>query len=59
MKLQEALDVAYAEMNQAWSDWSYPYDLVGEGYDNWRKAYEKWSDAYEAVSEYERGLNDE
>jgi len=59
MKLQEALDSAYAEMNIAWSDWSYPYELVGEGYDNWRKAYEKWSDAYEAVSEYERGLNDE
>lgn len=57
MKLQEALDSAYAEMNIAWSDWSYPYDCSGKGYDNWRRAYEKWSDAYEAASEHERGLD--
>tara|TARA_R110000822_G_scaffold125047_1_gene259597 strand:+ start:119 stop:295 length:177 start_codon:yes stop_codon:yes gene_type:complete len=56
MKLQKALDAAYAEMNQAWADWSYPYDLVGEGYDDWRRAYEKWNDAYDAVLKYERGL---
>jgi hypothetical protein len=59
MKLQKALDAAYAEMNQAWADWSYPYDLVGEGYDDWRRAYEKWNDAYDAVLKYERGLNDD